>query len=112
MEANRYLPFTARSKALRKLEAKVADMPAQEVLFRASEPFQHVFNIETRTEDPLLPLSIFRLRTLAGANVVALLLGGSFFAFVFAGTLFMQQVMHYSALQTGLAWLAASVTSM
>jgi EmrB/QacA subfamily drug resistance transporter len=68
--------------------------------------------IETRTEDPLLPLSIFRLRTLAGANVAALLLGGSFFAFVFAGTLYMQKVMHYSPLQTGLAWLAASVTSM
>jgi EmrB/QacA subfamily drug resistance transporter len=68
--------------------------------------------IETRTEDPLLPLSIFRLRTVAGANVAALLLGGSFFAFVFASTLYMQEVMHYSALQTGLAWLAASVTSM
>jgi len=68
--------------------------------------------IETRTGDPLLPLSIFRLRTLAGANVAGLLLGGSFFAFVFTGTLYMQEVMHYSALQTGLAWLAASVTSM
>ena len=68
--------------------------------------------IETRTEDPLLPLSIFRLRTLAGANVAGLLLGASFFAFVFAGTLYMQEVLHYSALQTGLAWLAASVTSM
>src|SRR5262249_52357267 len=41
-----------------------------------------------------------------------LLLGGSFFAFVFAGTLYMQGVLHYSALQTGLAWLVASVTSM
>ncbi len=38
--------------------------------------------------------------------------GGSFFAFVFAGTLYMQQVLHYSALQTGGAWAAASVTSM
>ena len=68
--------------------------------------------IESRVKDPLLPLSIFRLRTLAGANVAGLLLGGSFFAFVFAGTLYMQQVLHYSALQTGAAWLAASVTSM
>ena len=68
--------------------------------------------IESRTEDPVLPPSIFRLRTLAGANVAALLLGASFFAFVFAGTLFMQQVLHYSPLQTGAAWLAASVTSM
>jgi EmrB/QacA subfamily drug resistance transporter len=68
--------------------------------------------IESRVKDPLLPLSIFRLRTVAGANVAGLLLGGSFFAFVFAGTLYMQQVLHYSALQTGAAWLAASVTSM
>jgi EmrB/QacA subfamily drug resistance transporter len=68
--------------------------------------------IERRVDDPLLPLSVFRLRTLTGANIAALLLGGSFFAFVFAGTLFMQQVLHYSALQTGAAWLAASVTSM
>jgi EmrB/QacA subfamily drug resistance transporter len=68
--------------------------------------------IESRVKDPLLPLSIFRLRTLTGANVAALLLGGSFFAFVFAGTLYMQEVLHYSALQTGAAWMAASVTSM
>jgi EmrB/QacA subfamily drug resistance transporter len=68
--------------------------------------------IETRVESPLLPLSIFRLRTLAGANVAGLLLGGSFFAFVFVGTLYMQQVLHYSALQSGVAWLAASLTSI
>ena len=68
--------------------------------------------IESRAKDPILPLSIFRLRTLAGANVAGLLLGGSFFAFIFAGTLYMQQVLHYSALQTGVAWLAASLTSI
>ena len=68
--------------------------------------------IEARTKEPVLPLSIFRLRTLAGANVAGLLLGGSFFAFIFVGTLYMQQVLHYSALQTGLAWLAASLTSV
>jgi MFS family permease len=48
----------------------------------------------------------------AAANVTGLLLGASFFAFVFAGTLFMQEVLRYSALQTGAAWLTASVTSM
>jgi EmrB/QacA subfamily drug resistance transporter len=68
--------------------------------------------IEDRATSPLLPLSIFRLPTVAGANVAGLLLGGSFFAFVFVGTLYMQEVLHYSALQTGAAWLAASVTSM
>jgi MFS family permease len=68
--------------------------------------------IERRVASPVLPLSIFRLRTLAGANVAGLLLGGSFFAFVFAGTLYMQQVLHYSALQSGVAWLATSLTSI
>ena len=68
--------------------------------------------IESRVEAPLLPLRIFRLPTVAGANAVSLLLGGSFFAYIFVGTLYMQQVLRYSALQTGLAWLAASVTSV
>ena len=68
--------------------------------------------IETVVAAPLMPLRIFRLRTLAGANAVGLLLGGSFFAFIFVGTLYMQQVLGYDALQTGLAWLTASVTSV
>jgi MFS family permease len=68
--------------------------------------------IETRVEAPLMPLSIFRLKTLAGANAVGLLLGGSFFAFIFVGTLYMQQVLGYSALRTGLTWLATSLTSV
>jgi EmrB/QacA subfamily drug resistance transporter len=68
--------------------------------------------IESRVPEPILPLRIFRLRTLAGANVAGVLLGASFFAFIFVGTLYMQQVLHYSALQTGVAWLAASLTSI
>src|SRR6516165_4819425 len=68
--------------------------------------------IERRVTDPILPLQIFRLRTLAGANVASLMLGGSFLAFIFVGTLYMQQVLHYSALETGLAWLAGSLTSI
>jgi MFS family permease len=43
--------------------------------------------IESRGESPLLPLSIFRLRTLAGANAAGLLLGASIVAFIFIGTL-------------------------
>jgi EmrB/QacA subfamily drug resistance transporter len=68
--------------------------------------------IETRVEAPLMPLRIFRLRTVAAANAVGLLLGGSFFGFIFVGTLYMQQVLGYSALQAGIAWLAASLTSV
>jgi EmrB/QacA subfamily drug resistance transporter len=68
--------------------------------------------IEARVESPLLPLRIFALRTVSGANLAGLLLGASFFAYIFVGTLYMQQVLGYSALQTGLAWLAASITAL
>jgi len=68
--------------------------------------------IEARAAAPLVPLRIFRLPTVAVANAVGLLLGGSFFAFIFIGTLYMQQVLGYSALKAGIAWLAASVTSV
>src|SRR5438034_7203203 len=68
--------------------------------------------IETRAEAPLLPLRLFRLRTLAGSNAVGFLLGASFFSFFFTGTLYMQQVLGYSALKTGVAWLATSLTAL
>ena len=68
--------------------------------------------VETRAQAPLMPLRIFRLRTVAVANAVGFLLGASFFAFIFIGTLYMQQVLGYSALQAGVAWLAASLTSV
>src|SRR5690242_13989558 len=68
--------------------------------------------VETRAEAPLLPLRLFRLKTLAGSNVVSFLLGASFFSFFFIGTLYMQQVLGYSALKTGVAWLATSLTAL
>ena len=69
-------------------------------------------SIESRSEAPLVPLRIFRLRTLAGANSVGFLLGASFYSFIFIGTLYMQQVLGYSALQGGFAWASAGITSM
>jgi EmrB/QacA subfamily drug resistance transporter len=68
--------------------------------------------IESRVQAPLVPLRIFRLKTLAGANAVSFLLGASFFAYIFVGTLYMQQVLGYSALRTGVTWLTASITSV
>jgi EmrB/QacA subfamily drug resistance transporter len=68
--------------------------------------------IETRVEAPLMPLRIFSSRTLAGANLAGLLMGAGFFGFIFIGTLYMQQVLGYSALQTGAAWMVASTFSM
>jgi EmrB/QacA subfamily drug resistance transporter len=68
--------------------------------------------VEARSEAPLLPMHLFRSSTVAGANIVGFLLTASFFTFIFVGTLYMQQVLGYSALKTGLAWLTASLTSV
>ena len=68
--------------------------------------------VETRVEAPLLPLPLFRLRSVAGSNAVGFLLGTSFITFVFLGTLYMQQVLGFSALATGAAWMTALVTSL
>jgi EmrB/QacA subfamily drug resistance transporter len=68
--------------------------------------------IESRVEAPLMPLRIFGSRTLAGANIAGLFMGAGFFGFIFIGTLYMQQVLGYSALETGAAWMVASSFSM
>ncbi|HEY6297913.1 MAG TPA: MFS transporter [Streptosporangiaceae bacterium] len=68
--------------------------------------------IEARAEAPLLPLRLFRLKTLAGSNAVGFLLGASFYGYIFIGTLFMQQVLGYSAMKTGLAWLVVGLTGV
>jgi EmrB/QacA subfamily drug resistance transporter len=61
--------------------------------------------IESRAGHPLMPFSIFRLRTLRGANVVGLLIGMSLFSMFFFISLYLQQVLHYSALKAGFAYL-------
>ncbi|MGN6723897.1 MAG: MFS transporter, partial [Marmoricola sp.] len=70
------------------------------------------FVIESRVPAPLLPLRVLRNRSVGGGNAVATVLGAGFFGFLFVGTLYLQQVLHYSALQTGFAWLGASLTSL
>jgi EmrB/QacA subfamily drug resistance transporter len=66
--------------------------------------------IELRSKAPLLPLGIFRLRTLTGANTSGVLLAGALFSQFFLLTLYMQQVLHYSALKTGVAYVALTLT--
>src|SRR3954452_8475741 len=63
-----------------------------------------VFN-ERRSSAPILPFRIFRSRTLTGANVVGLLVGAALFAMFFFLSRYMQQVLGYSALKAGLAYL-------
>ncbi|MGW5310433.1 MFS transporter [Nocardia thailandica] len=59
---------------------------------------------------PLLPLRIFRSRTVSGANAVQMLTLAAMFAFQILVALYTQQVLGYSALQTGLAMLPAAVS--
>jgi EmrB/QacA subfamily drug resistance transporter len=65
--------------------------------------------IEMRTRHPLMPFSIFRLRTLRGANIVGLLIGMSLFSMFFFISLYLQNVMGYSAIKTGLSYLPLAV---
>jgi EmrB/QacA subfamily drug resistance transporter len=66
--------------------------------------------IELRSKSPLVPFRIFRLRTLTGANVVGLLLGASLFSMFYFISLYMQQVLGYSAIHAGLSYLPLAVT--
>jgi len=65
--------------------------------------------IELRQRQPLMPFGIFRLRTLRGANVVGLLIGMSLFSMFFFISLYLQNVLHYSPLKTGISYLPLSV---
>jgi EmrB/QacA subfamily drug resistance transporter len=66
--------------------------------------------IESRAKAPLLPLGIFRLRTLSGSNGVGLLIGMSLFSMFFFLSLYMQQVLGYDAMEAGLAYLPLALT--
>jgi EmrB/QacA subfamily drug resistance transporter len=68
--------------------------------------------IELRSAKPLVPFSIFRMRTLTGANVVGVLVGASLFSMFFFISLYMQQVLGYSAIHAGLSYLPLAVTIM
>src|SRR5213592_2093171 len=65
--------------------------------------------VEFRSKAPLLPMRIFRLRTLTASNITGLLMGGAIFSQFFLLTLYMQQVLHYSAIQTGVAYIALTL---
>jgi len=65
--------------------------------------------IEFRSRSPLLPLRIFRSRTLTGANVAMAIVGAVAFSQFFLLTLYLQDVLHYSAVQTGAAFSAFAI---
>ena len=65
---------------------------------------------ERRSSNPLVPFSIFRLRTLTGANVIGVLTGASLFSMFFFISLYMQEVLGFSAIEAGLSYLPLAVT--
>jgi EmrB/QacA subfamily drug resistance transporter len=67
---------------------------------------------ERRQREPLVPFSIFRVQTLAAANVAGLILGTALFSMFLMLTLYMQQVLGYSALETGFGYLAVAGTAV
>ena len=67
---------------------------------------------ERRVKDPLVPLSIFRLRTLTAANVVGFIMGTALFAMFLMLTLYMQQVLGLTPIETGVGYLAVAGTAI
>jgi MFS family permease len=65
--------------------------------------------IEAQIRSPLMPLGLFRLRNLATANVVGVLWAAAMFAWFFLSALYLQQVLGYSPMQVGLAFLPANL---
>jgi EmrB/QacA subfamily drug resistance transporter len=65
--------------------------------------------IESRIGDPLMPLRLFRLRSLAVANVIGVLWAASMFAWFFISALYMQLVLGYTPMQIGLTFLPANL---
>ncbi len=67
---------------------------------------------ERRQRDPLVPFSIFRLQTLTAANVAGLIMGTALFSMFLMLTLYMQQVLGFSPLKTGVGYLAVAGTAV
>jgi EmrB/QacA subfamily drug resistance transporter len=82
-------------------------------LLLASAALHVVFlAIETRSPSPLVPLRFFRRRTPTGANIVGFGLGTMVFGMFFLLSLYQQQVLGFSALETGIGYLAVALTAV
>jgi EmrB/QacA subfamily drug resistance transporter len=65
--------------------------------------------IESRVGDPLMPLRLFRIRSVAVSNVIGVLWAAAMFAWFFISALYMQLVLGYTPMQIGLAFLPANL---
>jgi len=64
---------------------------------------------ESKARQPLIPLRIFRSRTVAGANLVQALMISGMFGMFFLGSLYLERILHYDALEIGLAFLPVTI---
>lgn len=64
---------------------------------------------ESRAKFPLMPLRIFRIRNLTGANMLQVLMAAGMFSIFFFTTLYMQEILHYSPVKTGFSFLIIPV---
>lgn len=64
---------------------------------------------ESRILNPLMPLRVFRSRITVGANLIQILGTVGMFGIFFMGTLYLQGILHYSEMETGLAFLPTAV---
>jgi predicted MFS family arabinose efflux permease len=67
---------------------------------------------ELRHREPLMRFGILQIRTVSGANVAGFIMGTAMFAMFLMLTLYMQQVLGYSAMKTGIAYLAVAGTAI
>jgi EmrB/QacA subfamily drug resistance transporter len=82
-------------------------------VFAASAVLLAAFAIwEQRQRDPLVPFSIFRLQTLTAANVAGFIMGTALFSMFLMLTLYMQDVLGFSPLKTGVGYLAVAGTAV
>ena len=65
--------------------------------------------IESRVTSPLVPLGLFRIRNVASANVVGVLMAGGLFAWFFFSALYLQQILGFTPLEVGLAYLPSMI---
>jgi EmrB/QacA subfamily drug resistance transporter len=67
---------------------------------------------ERRHAEPLMRFGLLRTRTVSGANVTGFIMGTAMFSMFLMLTLYMQQVLGYSAMKTGVAYLAVAGTAI
>jgi MFS family permease len=67
------------------------------------------FVLEGRLKNPIMPLRIFRLRSLTGSSVLRGLLASGMFSTFFLGALYLERVLHFDPLKTGLAFLPVTL---